>query len=143
MIISALDKDEKEELRVYRQLYKRQIGIYDHQKTALATLQIFIQQMIIWTYLTYTFKCKTPYDMLVALKQCITLIDQAQKIKLTNWYQKLKKAPYSQNLEAWFQQWETTYKEYKDLKLPDIEDDQPLYDFLHAISDFALEFANI
>ena len=81
--------------------------------------------------------------MLAALKQRVAPTDQARKIELINQYQKLKKAPRSQNLDTWLQQWEKTYKECKQLKLPDVQDDHPLYDFLNAISGIAPEFANV
>jgi hypothetical protein len=96
----------------------------------MATLRSFIQETITRTYLTYTFDCDTPHDMLVTLKQRVAPTDQARKIELINQYQKLKEAPHSQNLDTWFQQWEKTYKECKQLNLPDVEDDRPLYDFL-------------
>jgi hypothetical protein len=81
--------------------------------------------------------------MLVALKQRVAPTDQARKIEPINQYQKLKKALRGQNLDTWIQQWEKTYKECKQFKLPDVEDDRPLYDFLNAISGIAPEFANV
>jgi hypothetical protein len=48
----------------------------------MATLRSFIQKTIIRTYLTHTFDCETPYDMLVALKQRVAPTDQARKIEL-------------------------------------------------------------
>jgi hypothetical protein len=102
-----------------------------------ATLRSFIQETITRTYLTYTFDCDTPYDMLIALKQRVAPTNQTRKIELVNQYQKLKKAPRSQNLDTWLQQWEKTYKECKQLKLPDVEDDRLLYDFLNALPGIA------
>ena len=93
--------------------------------------------------MTYTLDCETTYDMLVTLKQRVAPTDQARKIELINQYQKVKEAPRTQNLNTWLQQWEKTFKECKQLKLPDVEDDRPLYDFLNVISGIAPEFANI
>jgi hypothetical protein len=98
--LAQLDDDEKEELRFKRFSYKRSIATYDRQKAAIATLRSFIQETISRIYLTYTFDCDTPYDMLVALKQRVAPTDQARKIELINQYQKLKKTPRSQNLET-------------------------------------------
>ena len=109
----------------------------------MATLRSFIQETITRTYLTYTFNCDTPHDMLVALKQRVVPTDQARKIELINQYQKLKKASGGQNLDTWLQQWEKAYKECKQLKLPDAEDNRLLYDILNAISGIAPEFANV
>jgi hypothetical protein len=141
--IAQLDDDEKEELRFQRLTYKRKVAAFDRQKAAVATLRSFIQETITRTYLTYTFNCETPYDMLVALKQHVAPTDQAREIELTKQYQKLKEAPRSQDLDTWLQQWEKTYKECKQLELPDVYEDRPLYDFLNAISGIASEFANV
>jgi hypothetical protein len=141
--LTQLDADEKEELKFQRLTYKRKIATYDRQKAAMAALRSFIQETITRTYLTYTFNCDTPHDMLVALKQRVAPTDQAKKIELINQYQKLKEAPHSQNLDTWLQQWEKTYKKCKQLKLPDVEGDRPLYDFLNAISGIAPEFTNV
>jgi hypothetical protein len=136
--LAQLDDDEKEELRFQR--LPRKIATFDRQKAAIITLHSFIQERITRTYLTYTFNYDTPHDMLVALKQRVVPTDQARKIELINQYQKLKKAPRGQNLDTWLQK---TYKECKQLKLPDVEDNRPLYDFLNAISGTAPEFANV
>ena len=141
--LAQLNDDEKEELRFQRLSYKRKIATFDRQKAAIATLRSFIQETVTRTYLTYTFGCDTPHDMLVALKQRVAPTDQARKIELISQYQKLKNTPDSHNLDTWLQQWEKTYKECKQLRLPDVEDDRPLYDFLNAISGIAPEFANV
>jgi hypothetical protein len=108
-----------------------------------AALRSFIQETITRTYLTYTFDCDTPYDMLIAMKQRVAPTNQARKIELVNQYQKLKKAPRSQNLDNLAPVVGETYKECKQLKLPDVEDDRLLYHFLNAISGIAPEFANV
>jgi hypothetical protein len=69
--------------------------------------------------------------------------DRARKLELSQRYSKLKKSPRSQNIEAWLQSWEQTYTECKDLKLPVVEDNLPIYDFLHAISEVAPEFSTV
>ena len=92
---TQLDDDEKEELRIRQFSYKRKIAAYDRQKAAIASLPSYIQETISRTYLTYTFDCDTPYDMLTALKKRVAPTDQAKKI------------------ETWLQQREKTYKECK------------------------------
>jgi len=141
--ISELDEDEKEELRVLRLSYKRKLALYDRQKVALANMRSFIQETVSRTYLVYTFDCDTPHDMLKALKKRAAPTDRARKIELIQQYQKLKEAPQAVNIEAWLQQWEKTYKECKELKLPDVDDDRPLYDFLQAVHSLAPEFSSI
>ena len=101
---AELDEAEKEELRTLKSERKRNITKYDRQIAALGTLRTFIQETISRTYLRYTFNCETPYDMLITLKTRVSPTDRARKINLINQYQKLKKPPQSQSLEAWLQQ---------------------------------------
>ena len=86
--------------------------------------------------------CDNACKMLAALKRYVALTDQAHKMELLAKYQKLKKAPRTQGIETWIQQWEKTYQDCKDLKLANVEHDQPQYDFLYAISSISPEFAN-
>jgi len=81
--------------------------------------------------------------MLIGVKQRVAPTNQAQKLELSNQYHKMKMPPRNQDLETWLQQWEKVYKKCKDLKLPDVEGDRPLYSFLNAISTTAPEFSNI
>ena len=46
-------------------------------------------------------------------------------------------------MEAWLRNWEKIYTECKDLKLSEVEDDRPLYDFLNAISSVDAQFSKI
>ena len=91
--LSQLTDDEKDELKLQRYDYKHQLALYERQDAALASLRSFIQETISRTFLPYTFKCDTTYDMLVALRKRVAPTDKAQKIELTQRYQKLRKAP--------------------------------------------------
>ena len=102
--ISALSDDEKEELKLLRFNYKHKLSVYERQDTALASLRTYIQETISRTFLPYTFKGDTVYDILVALKKRVAPTDKARKVELTQRYQKLKKAPHGQNVETWLQQ---------------------------------------
>jgi hypothetical protein len=86
--LSSLEPDEKEELQILRQDYKRKSRKYDQQKTALGNLRIHIQETISRTYLPYTFNCETPHDMLTSLKQRAAPTDRARKMELVNQYRK-------------------------------------------------------
>src|SRR6266480_1721384 len=97
--------------------------------------------MVSRTNLVYTFKQDTPYDMLVALKQRLSPTDEAREIKLAKQYKTLKKPPRSQNLDTWLQQWEKVYTQCKEQKLPEVDKDRPLYDFLNTVSSISPEFA--
>ena len=121
---------ELDELKLLRYDFKHRLQLFERQDTALSTLKSFIQETISRTFLPYTFKKESTYDVLVALRQRVAPTDRARKLELSQRYAKLKKAPRSQNIEAWLQTWEQTYMECKELKLPIVEDNLPLYDFL-------------
>jgi len=140
--ISNLDADEKEELQVLRQDYKQKSRRYEQQRAALGNLRIHIQETISRTYLPYTFNCETPHDMLTALKQRAAPTDRARKMELVNQYRKMMKTPKDQSIEPWLQEWEKVYTECKKMKLPEVEEERPLFDFLTSISRISPEFTN-
>ena len=78
--LSELDKDEKEELRTLRLEHRDNLKLYRKQQSALDTLCSQIQGSISRSYLVYTFKCDTTYDVLVSLKQRVAPSNAAQKI---------------------------------------------------------------
>ena len=141
--ISELTPDELDELKLLRYDFKHCLQLYERQDTALSTLKSFIQETISRPFLSYTFKKESTYEVLVSLRQRVAPSDRARKLELTQWYTKLKKAPKSHNIDTWLQSWEQTYTECKDLKLPIVEDNLPLYDFLYAASDVASEFTAV
>jgi hypothetical protein len=52
--------------------YRDNLKLYRKQLLALNTLRSHILSSILRTYLIYTFKCNTTYDVLVSLKQRVT-----------------------------------------------------------------------
>ena len=60
--------------------YRDNIKLYRKQLLALNTLRSHILSSILHTYLIYMFKCTTTYNVLVSLKQRITLTNYARKL---------------------------------------------------------------
>jgi hypothetical protein len=141
--VAQLDANELEELKLLCYDYKRQVAAYERKEAALGNLRSSIQETISRPYLPYTFKCETPYEMLVKLKQRIAPTDRAREVELVNRYNKMKKGPNNQSMDYWLQEWERVYTECKELNLPDVDKDRSLFDFLHAISKVAPEFASV
>ena len=77
MMIATLTTVEKKELQALRHEYKRKIKKYKQQQAALANLEVHIQETISRSYLQYIIESQTFYEMLTALKQCITPMDRA------------------------------------------------------------------
>jgi hypothetical protein len=99
--IAELTNDELDELKLLRYDFKHQLQLYERQDAALSTLKSFIQESISRTFLPYTFDKESTYDVLVALRTRVAPSDRARKLELSLKYSKLKKAPRSQNIEAW------------------------------------------
>jgi hypothetical protein len=98
--LSELDEDEKEELRTRKSDHRDNLKLYRKQLSALDTLRSQILSSISRTYLVYTFKCDSTYDVLVSLKQRIAPSDHAQKLQIAAQYVRLKKAPRNQNFKV-------------------------------------------
>ena len=131
--LSELDEDEKEELRMLRLDHRDNLKLYRKQLLALDTLCSQIQSSISRTYLVYTLKSDTTYDVLVSLKQRVAPTDEARKILLATQYGKLKKALRNQNFEVWVQEWEKVYTECVELGLPEVEGNRSVRDFVYAV----------
>ena len=80
MKIADLDKEEKEKLYILKADHRDNIKLYRKQLSAFNTLRSHIINSISYTYLIYTFKCTTTYNVLVSLKQRITLTNHARKL---------------------------------------------------------------
>ena len=114
---SELNEDEKYELAVQRADYKRNYRQYEELQLAIDGLRIEIQDTISRTYLVYTFRCDTTYDMLASLKQRVAPSDYARKLRLAAQYARLRKGLKSRDYEAWLQEWKKVYTECKALDL--------------------------
>jgi hypothetical protein len=75
MKLSKLDKEEKKELYTLKADYRDNMKLYRKQLLALDILCSHILTSILYTYLVYIFKCDAIYDVLVSLKQRVTLMD--------------------------------------------------------------------
>ena len=69
----------------------------------------------------------------MSLKKRVVPSNKAQKIYLATKYTKLKKAPQNQNFKVWIQEWEKVYTEYIELKLPKIEGNWLVRDFVYTV----------
>ncbi|OCK76092.1 hypothetical protein K432DRAFT_279566, partial [Lepidopterella palustris CBS 459.81] len=106
---------------------------YRKQEAALLGILVEIQATISQSYYTYTIPCDTAYDMLVALKMRAAPSSRARELELQSRYAKLKKTPRSQAIEPWLQLWENTYTDFVRLRLPEVDRDRLIHDFLFAI----------
>ena len=142
-MISQLSSAEREQFKDLYHQYKHQLDIFNRQEVALVSLRSYIQETVARHNLRYTLKENTPFDMLVALKKRVAPTDCARKLELRNQYKKLQRSPKSQNIDTWLQQWEMTFTDCKDLGIPEVADNQLVFDFLEAILTVSPEFSNV
>jgi len=139
---SALDEDEKEELRELQRERKRNLNRYDRRKQALAALRIRIQETVTRANLSYTFNCETVYDMLVKLQKRFSPTDEAREREVIQRYQKLKTPPHDRGIEPWLQDWEKTYDDCRRLGLPDTDGNRAARDFIYAVDNIEPGFTS-
>jgi hypothetical protein len=136
-----LTPDEKEEYRLLRQDFKRQLELYDRRDNSLSSLRTFIQSSVSRSCLHYTFGTTNAREMLLELQKRLQPTDQLRELDLSNKYQKLKKAPKSQDLYNWLRNWEKIYHECIKISLPDVQGDRAVRDFLRAVATLVPEFS--
>ena len=57
--------------------YRDNLKLYKKRLLVFNILRSYILSFILYTYLIYIFKCDTIYNVLVLLKQKVTLLDYA------------------------------------------------------------------
>ena len=80
--------------------------------------------------------------MLVALKKQLAPTNYARKLELAQKYNKLKTYSKREDVKKWLKDWEITFTNGKKLKIPEVADEQPLFDFTHAISAIDSRYAS-
>jgi hypothetical protein len=139
---SDLDTEGKQALTLLRDDYKVQEKEYQLLSKGLKDLNSLICTTISRTNLTYILRnCDTPYAKLKALKRRLAPTDRARELELIHQYNELKKPPTSHGIDKWLQQWEKIYTDALAIKLPDVQKDRPLYDFLQAIKGLDASFS--
>src|ERR1700722_16832733 len=79
--------------------------------------------------------------MLVALKKQLAPTDYARKLELAQKYNKLKTYLKREDLEKWLKDWEITFTNGKKLKIPEVANKWPLFNFTYAISAIDSRYA--
>ena len=117
---SSLSATNREFYRLERQSYHQDRTEYLETKKNLVNFCTRIQQLVSRQNLSITFKCDTPYDMLVKLHDRFAPTDQTREQEMIARYHRLLKAPKGRNLETWLQQWKKTYSDAVEMNLPEV-----------------------
>jgi hypothetical protein len=129
----ALTAAEREEFRFQRDDYKIELVRYQRQREALNNIKDFIITSVARQHLSYLENKTTVYQMLTALKKRIAPTDRARKIELARRYRDIQQGPVNQDPDRWLTDWEKVYTDAVRLRLPEVQEEYPLYDFLNAI----------
>ena len=140
---SDLDDDQREQLRVAQTDYTYDLRKFDLKKTALGEIRVKIQETIHEDLLEYTFRKDSAYDMLVALKDRCAPTDDIRERELIATWKTLQTYQKGTDIDQWLKQWETSYDKCREMKLPDVDGNRALYDFLGAIAGISADFSNI
>ena len=80
--------------------------------------------------------------MLKVLKKRLAPTDEARILEVEQKYQRLKKYNKREKVDKWLKDWETTYADAKELRLPEVAGSRPQTDFTRAISGIDSTYAS-
>src|ERR1700709_881527 len=123
--------------------FKEEKTIVKTVTDTLKTIKAHIGTTVHRDNIVYILDITLVHNILLALKQRLAPTDRARKIDVIRQYTKLKTWNKRQDVETWLKEWETTYTTAKKLKLAEVFDERPLYDFIFAISSMDSAFAGI
>ena len=131
---ASFNKDGYEFYKAQHHLYRPQLARYKKQKEAFVSIISFIQETITAHNVVFIQHVEGhPYDILKALKERLAPTDKARTLQLRVRYDKLRKGPGNQNIEAWVNDWQQWFYEASACKLAEVEGDRAITDFLLAI----------
>jgi hypothetical protein len=139
---SALTRKEREDYKFLVSLHRTQLGNYKDMKRDLGDIHKLIQATVALQYKPYVSNTSTPYRSLMTLKHRVADTGKAQRLELSREYQALKNRSKGQSVEKWFSSWETTYAKAEKFNLPEIRDNQGIYDFIFAMRSIDFSYAN-
>jgi hypothetical protein len=131
--LAALDETQQKELLMLREDFKEISRTYREKRDALKDMEQHIMTTVDRQNILYLDGADTVYQKLMALKKRLVPTDRARTLEVTRRYRELLRGPRAQQQEKWLQQYERTYAEAVKIKLPDVQDDRLLYDFLDAL----------
>ena len=91
----------------------------------------------------YILEKDSVYDILISLKNRFVASDYARKQEYTiEWKKTCVALKRGTEIDPWLDKLETLYDEYKQLDIPDVADQWPLYAFLAIIHHISLSFSD-
>jgi hypothetical protein len=141
--IIELDTDRRGLYELMLQEYCEELSQVNKTLETISRVRSYIVSSVSVKNIVYIEGATTVYQMLVALQKRLAPTDKTKKIQLKNRYNKLKKFRKNGSIEQWLETWERTYTEAKALRLLDVANERPLFDFIQAISSIDPGFASV
>jgi hypothetical protein len=130
---SDLTATEQSYYKILLDEHKDNVREFEQQERALNEIYALISDTLARPLRTYTRDLDSPHDILRALRKRLEPTSFARKADLSKEYQALKQVDKHTNVDNWLMKWETTYAAAVKVNLPDIQGQQPLWDFLTAV----------
>jgi hypothetical protein len=130
---SELSTTEQSYYKIILDEHKENVREFEQQEKALNEIYALISDTLAHPLWTYIRDLDSLYDILRALRKRLEPTSFARKAELSKEYQALKHVDKHTNVDNWLMKWETTYTAAKKISLPDIQGQQPLWDFLTAV----------
>jgi hypothetical protein len=140
--MADLDQNQQKDLSILREDFKENSRTYREKRDALKDIEQHIMTTVDRQHILYLDGADTVYQKLIALKKRLAPTDRARELDVARRYRDLLRGPNAQQSEKWLQQWERTYAEAAKIKLPDILNDRPLYDFLDALRSYDMAYVS-
>jgi len=132
--LSDLTDAELKRWTIFKEDYNDRQREYIKKSTALAELDSYIEATVDRSNQPILRDLTTPYSKLKALKQKLEPTPRQQKQAAAAQYQAVQKWTTKSELDTWLRDYRNAYLEAKAVKLPQVDDFNPHYDFVKAIA---------
>ena len=139
--VTELTPDQREVFKLLYAQYKDDYARVSLQLESIEKIQEYILNHISMDNISIIKDKETVYQILFALKQHLVPTDQAKEFQISQKYALMKRFDNAQPVETWLDTWERTFKEAVQIKLPEIKNNRPLYDFATAIASMDENYA--
>ena len=140
--VRDLDPNGVQALKALQATYKDDEKVYQEYLKARKEINDFIMRTVSLSNHIYMRNSDGVRQKIIDLKKHLAPTDEARELELSTLYSQLKKAPSNQDIDQWLRRWETTYADAVAIKLPEVQEKRPVYDFLGAVQSLDAGFAS-
>jgi hypothetical protein len=135
--LAELDETEEKRFRMLKKDYREDLREYKEKHKAIGLMRTRTQETVSRNNLHYTFDKASVHEILIQLKQRFAPDDETREREMEVKYRAIRKSPKDIDIETWLQKWEGIYAECIRIKLPDVQGDRAVRDFIFSAKDLA------